>query len=245
MPDASIDLLFPAHLQHVMALADRALEREGCDGLVVYSGRPGRFFLDDHGPAFKANPHFLHWAPLQEEPDCFIRYLPGQAPAAGFPPAGRLLAQAAACADRGVDPRIRPDGHSRAGRGTGAARCRRIVAWPSSASRPTEFAEWGFSAVNPAGLLAYLHYHRAAKTPYELACLREASRLGAIGHVGRGRRVSRRVRRSTKCTRRTARPSACANRNCPTATSSRSARARRSCITRRSAAHATCRARPS
>ncbi len=48
---------------------------------------------------------------------------------------------------------------------------------------PAEFAEWGFSATNPAGLLAYLHYHRAAKTPYELACMREASRLGAIGHV--------------------------------------------------------------
>jgi Xaa-Pro dipeptidase len=32
-------------------------------------------------------------------------------------------------------------------------------------------------------LIAYLHYHRAAKTPYELACMRAASRLGARGHV--------------------------------------------------------------
>ena len=79
MTDA-IDQLFPAHLQHVQALADCALEREGYDGVVVYSGRPGLHFLDDHGPAFKANPHFLHWAPLQEAPDCFVRYLPGRRP---------------------------------------------------------------------------------------------------------------------------------------------------------------------
>jgi Xaa-Pro dipeptidase len=48
---------------------------------------------------------------------------------------------------------------------------------------PADVAGWGFAAINPDALLAYLHYHRAAKTPYELACLREASRLGAIGNI--------------------------------------------------------------
>ena len=80
MTTDALDTLFPAHLQHVRALAERALDREACDGLVVYSGRPGLHFLDDHGPAFKANPHFLHWVPLQDAPDCFIRYLPGRRP---------------------------------------------------------------------------------------------------------------------------------------------------------------------
>jgi Xaa-Pro dipeptidase len=37
--------------------------------------------------------------------------------------------------------------------------------------------------VNPPGLLAYLHYHRASKTAYELGCMRMASALGARGHV--------------------------------------------------------------
>ena len=101
---AAIDLLFPEHMAHVRRLADTALERDGYDGLVVYSGRPGLDFLDDHGPPFKANPHFLHWAPLLEAPDCFIRYVPGQAPAADLPPARRLLAQAAGDSDRSLDP---------------------------------------------------------------------------------------------------------------------------------------------
>ncbi len=182
MPDASIDLLFPAHLRHVMALADRALERAGCDGLVVYSGRPGRFFLDDHGPAFKANPHFLHWAPLQEEPDCFIRYLPGRRPQLVFhqpadywhkPPPVPTAAWT-----REFDLTvIREPAEARSLLDASNHRLAFI------GEPPEEFAEWGFSAVNPAGLLACLHYHRAAKTPYELACLREAARLGAIGHI--------------------------------------------------------------
>jgi Xaa-Pro dipeptidase len=43
--------------------------------------------------------------------------------------------------------------------------------------------EWGIGAVNPEPLVARLDFDRAAKTPYELACMREASRLGALGHV--------------------------------------------------------------
>jgi Xaa-Pro dipeptidase len=38
-------------------------------------------------------------------------------------------------------------------------------------------------AINPRPLLHRLDYLRAAKTPYELVCLREANRLGALGHV--------------------------------------------------------------
>lgn len=181
MTDA-IDRLFPAHLDHVRALAERALEREGLDGLVVYSGRPGLHFLDDHGPPFKASPHFLHWAPLQEAPDCFIRYLPGRRPQLVFhqpadywhkPPEVPTAAWTREF-DLAV---IREPADARDLLDTGNRRLA-FVGEP-----PSEFAEWGFSAVNPPGLLAYLHYHRAAKTPYELACLREASRLGAIGHV--------------------------------------------------------------
>ena len=42
---------------------------------------------------------------------------------------------------------------------------------------------WGPAAINPEHLIAQLDYARAAKTPYEIACLREANVLGARGHV--------------------------------------------------------------
>ena len=181
MSDA-LDQNFPAHLAHLRGIVDRALERGGYDGLVVHSGRPGLHFLDDHGPPFKANPHFLHWAPLLEAPDCFVRYLPGRRPLLVFHrpadywhkppdlPSGDWTREfdVEVIAEPG-DARDLLD-----------ARNRRLalIGEPQA-----EFGDWGLEAVNPAGLLAYLHYHRAAKTPYELDCMRAASRLAARGHV--------------------------------------------------------------
>ena len=178
-----LDLMFPAHIAHVRALAAAALEREGYDGLVVYSGRPGLNFLDDQGPTFRPNPHFLHWAPLLEAPDSFVRYLPGRRPQLIFHqpadywhkppdlPTGDWTREFDS-----IEVIRTPD----AARGlleTGASR-HAFIGEPEP-----EFRDWGFGAFNPQGLLAYLHYHRASKTAYELACLREASRLGARGHV--------------------------------------------------------------
>jgi Xaa-Pro dipeptidase len=178
----TIDLMFPAHIAHVRRLADVALEREGYDGLVVYSGRPAMHFLDDSGPPFKANPHFLHWAPLLEAPDSFIRYLPGERPQLIFHQP----------ADYWHKPPVLPTEpwtrefdiqvirEPAQARDLLDASSRRLA---FVGEMPDEFAAWSFSSVNPAGLLAYLHYHRASKTAYELACLRVASQLGARGHV--------------------------------------------------------------
>src|SRR6187549_1163785 len=46
-----------------------------------------------------------------------------------------------------------------------------------------ELLSWGPAAINPEHLIAQLDYGRAAKTPYEIACLYEANVLGARGHV--------------------------------------------------------------
>jgi Xaa-Pro dipeptidase len=177
-----LDAKFSAHLAHVRELADRALERSGHDGFVVYAGRPGLHFLDDMGPAFKANPHFLYWAPLTEEPDCFVRYLPGHKPHLMFHQP----------ADYWHKPPDLPSGdwtrefEIEVIRTPGDARGLLDVSKHRFAfigEPPDDIREWGFAAFNPEAALAYLHYHRAAKTPYELACMREASRLGARGHV--------------------------------------------------------------
>jgi Xaa-Pro dipeptidase len=178
----TIDSMFPAHLAHVRRLVETALEREGYDGLVVYSGRPAQHFLDDHGPPFKPNPHFLHWAPLLDAPDCFIRYVPGERPELIFhqpldywhkPPA---VPTAAWTAEFDIKV-IREPHEARALLDTGNRRLALVGEWQD------EFAGWGFSGTNPASLLSFLHYHRAAKTAYELACLRQASALGARGHI--------------------------------------------------------------
>ncbi len=107
----SIDLMFPAHIARVRSLVEQALDREGYDGLVVYSGRPRLHFLDDQGPPFKANPHFLHWAPLLEAPDSFIRYLPGRRPQLLFHQPADYWHRAARRPHRGLDAGIRRRRH--------------------------------------------------------------------------------------------------------------------------------------
>jgi Xaa-Pro dipeptidase len=178
-----LDLTFPAHIAEVQRRCDGALERAGLDGVAVYSGRPGLHFLDDHGPPFKANPHFLHWAPLLEAPDCFVRYLPGRRPELIFHqpadywhkppdlPAGDWTRQFEIVV-------IREPAAARALLEAGKPRLA-FVGEPA----PEHRAWQAFAAFNPPALLDYLHYYRATKTPYELGCMREAARLGALGHL--------------------------------------------------------------
>jgi Xaa-Pro dipeptidase len=54
-----------------------------------------------------------------------------------------------------------------------------------------ELLTWGVAAVNPRELMRRLDYDRAVKSPYELACLRAANRLGARGHLAAARAFER------------------------------------------------------
>jgi Xaa-Pro dipeptidase len=60
---------------------------------------------------------------------------------------------------------------------------------PDDAKAGEQWAHLGRVAVigpgceNPTELLTRLHFDRAVKTPYELACMRRASELGALGHL--------------------------------------------------------------
>ncbi len=73
-----IDRHFPAHLQELRRRTAAALETGGCDGLVAYSGRPRYAFQDDRPYPFAVNPHFKHWVPITDAPDCFIAWAPGE-----------------------------------------------------------------------------------------------------------------------------------------------------------------------
>ena len=55
-------------------------------------------------------------------------------------------------------------------------RCAFIGEWNAA------FDDWGFAQINPQSLIDRLHFHRAAKTPYEAECMRRSSRIAAAGH---------------------------------------------------------------
>lgn len=171
--------LYAQHLDHVIAAAERALERAGREHLLIGSGRLRYHFLDDLPCPFRANPHFKWWLPLGDVPECWIAYTPGRQP--------RLIYHQPA--DYWHVPPADPSGYWVPHFDL------RIVRTPEDALRHLELdpartavcaeaeaALPGLPADNPPALLASLHLARTRKSPYELACLREASRIAARAH---------------------------------------------------------------
>ena len=171
--------LYPAHLQTIKALADAAMQKHGFDHLLVASGVEKLEFLDDRPYPFKPNAQFKTWLPLTHHANSWVAYTPGHRPVLVYyqpddywhvPPT----------APEGVwvdhfDIRVISDPADAAKHlPTGD---RRAIIGETDASLP------GFEPNNPAGLLAQLHFHRAYKTPYELAVMRLAQRRAVPGHL--------------------------------------------------------------
>jgi Xaa-Pro dipeptidase len=171
--------LYADHLATLKSRTDTALARAGRDHLVLAAGMPRYEFLDDKPYPFAVNPWFKHWVPVTKAPGSWLVYTPGQKPKLVYlqphdywhvvpeAPAGYWIEHfdiliirepADAAQHLPKDP----------------ARCA-IVG--------DDNAKVGaFAPDNPKALLDHLHYHRAYKTPYELAMMRVASKIGARAH---------------------------------------------------------------
>ncbi len=180
MSDSSLDQLYAAHLGRLMSRADRSLERSGFDALVIHAGRPPLQFLDDQDYSYKVNPQFKAWVPITDNPRCILVYRPGIRPTVLFyrpndywhkPAALPTAAWTASVNLIAMDDESKAAPHwEKLGR----------VAFigPEVLVQGTDP-----TCVNPKELMALLDYERAVKTPYELACLRKASEMGARGHT--------------------------------------------------------------
>ncbi len=179
MVDATLDALYAQHLQTLVSRAQHALEATGFDAMVVHSGIPPTLFLDDQDYPYKVNPHFKAWVPVVDNPHCFLIYVPGRAPKLLFFQANDYWHQPAPL------PRLpwteRVELVSIAAPGDAPAHWQKLGRVAFIGAAPV-FGEVDPLAVNPAELLTRLHYERAVKTDYELACIRQANRIGAQGH---------------------------------------------------------------
>jgi Xaa-Pro dipeptidase len=171
--------LYPAHLAAVIARSTHALARGGFDHLLVAAGTLGYRFLDDNPYPFYVNPQFKAWLPLTQNPDCWIAFTPGARPVLVYhqpadywhlppsDPQGYWVEH--------FDVRvIREPAQARAQLPRDLARAA-ILGEPSSALD-------GVVPNNPKAVLDSLHLARTRKTPYELECMRHASRRGALAH---------------------------------------------------------------
>jgi Xaa-Pro dipeptidase len=178
---AELETSFGPYLATVAARTARALEVCDYSALLVHSGSLLTIFEDDRTYPFEAHAPFKVWTPLGDVPDCFVYFEPSRAPVLVFHRPADFWHKAAALPKaywtRHFDIRPAPD----------LAAARKHL--PRDLGRVAyigddfpELASWGVGAMNPRNLMRHLDYGRAVKTPYELACMREASRLGIRGH---------------------------------------------------------------
>ncbi|MCB1624918.1 MAG: Xaa-Pro dipeptidase [Pseudomonadales bacterium] len=174
--------LFSAHLEQLMLRTTTVLENAAFSGLLLHSGTEHYVFRDDFTYPFKVHATFKQWAPISAVPDCFVYVDPDRdRPLLIFHQPQDFWHRAAPVPDTywsdSFEIRVATDRASARGH------------LPHDLSRVAfigeafpELTTFGVGSVNPQYLLAALDYPRARKSPYELACLREANRLGALGH---------------------------------------------------------------
>jgi Xaa-Pro dipeptidase len=174
--------LFADHIERVKKRSGSALQTTGFDSLLVHAGTPPLLFLDDHHLPFRVQAPFKVWAPLADAPDSFVYFTPGKKP---------LLLVHQPVDYWHKSPEL-PDSYwtgafdivSCADRPAARAALPKDLSHTAFLGAPfAELVSWGVKAINPEHLIAQLDFGRASKTAYEVACLGEASVLGARGHL--------------------------------------------------------------
>ena len=170
--------LYSAHFEAWEQRFADACSACGVDGAVVFSGAVKYRHRDDLEYPFFAEPYFKAWVPYAY-PDAVLRVVPGETPLMVY------LCDESFWHMPAPKPRgfwtdrfeIRPVA-------TREALVKELGAVSRLAGIGDEARkETGFASVNDPLLLSHLDYFRAFKTPYEVACLEEANRVGALGHA--------------------------------------------------------------
>ena len=172
---------YSAHIECLQHRTKQALLCEKIEGVVIHSGQEIKAFLDDNPYPFRVNPHFKHWLPLIDLPNCWLIVNGEDRPTLiYYQPVDfwhkitpldesywgeffniKILKQA-----RDVDKLLPYD--------------KKDFAYIGSHIEVA--TALGFEVINPEPLLNYFHYHRAYKTPYEQTCLRHSNSLAVKAH---------------------------------------------------------------
>ncbi|MEM0515730.1 Xaa-Pro dipeptidase [Pseudoalteromonas sp. YIC-827] len=172
------------YAEHIATLQRRTREivgRENLDGVVIHSGQAKRQFLDDMYYPFKVNPQFKAWLPVIDNPHCWLVVNGSDKPKLIFYRPVDFWHKvpdepSEYWADYfDIELLVKPE------------QVEKLL--PYDKARYAYIGEClevaqalGFELMNPEPVMNYLHYHRAYKTQYEQACLREANKLAVAGH---------------------------------------------------------------
>jgi Xaa-Pro dipeptidase len=172
-------ILYPDHLTVLMKRTDTALTRGGFDHLVVPSGSLHYQLFDDRDYPYAVNPQFKAWVPLTRNPGSWLVYTPGSKPRLVYlqpfdywhvvpqAPNGYWVEHFDIVVIRTPEEALQHLPKP-------SARCAILG--------EAQGALGDYAPNNPQAVIDYLEYHRAFKTPYEIAMMREATRRGVRGH---------------------------------------------------------------
>jgi len=177
----TLGTLYPAHITELQQRVNTVLSRENIDGIVIHSGQEIKVFLDDYSYPFKVNPHFKHWLPLVDVPNCWLIINGRDKPILIYYQPVDFWHKVVELEDNFwndfFDIKVLSN----------AADVEKLLPYDKKGygyiGSHIEVAKaLGFEIINPEGTLNYLHYHRAYKTPYEQECLRRSNILAVKGH---------------------------------------------------------------
>lgn len=172
---------YKTHIETKLENARTILERSGFDSMVIHSGKLKYMFQDDMTYPFKANPLFLEWVPIVDNPNCWIIVNQTDKPKlVFFQPVDFWHSVPADPTEYWVESfdfvKL-----------ANADEVNNLL--PKDKSNSVYLGEYendakslGYEKINDKSVLDYLHFHRAYKTDYQMECIREANRLGVIGH---------------------------------------------------------------
>ena len=179
MDHATPASLYPQHLAILQARAAEALQRGGFDHLLVPSGTLHYQVFDDRDYPYAVNPQFKAWLPVTRVPGSWLVVTPGERPKLVFlqphdywhvvpaAPSGYWVEHFDIVIIRTPDQVLQHLPKD-------VARCA-ILGEPQSTVGT-------HAPNNPQPVVAYLEYQRAFKTPYEIAMMRAATRIGVRAH---------------------------------------------------------------
>jgi len=171
---------YKAHVAQLQQYWEKALEAEGYEAALIHAGSKLVSFLDDYEYPFRCNPQLLWWAPLLTQHDSALLIRKGHKPKLFYYQPD----------DYWYLPPENPD--SWWADEFEIISVRDIDAWKQAGintqtayigDAPSLAESVGAAQLNPQRLLNRIHLDRTRKTPYEIACMSEAARLGAIAHT--------------------------------------------------------------
>lgn len=185
--DTQLEELYQQHLNALAQQWQTALADSEQDAAVVWAGQTENFLFDDQGPMFRANPHLLHWFPHTDCEHAALLVRPGQQAKLylwqpedywHLPPA--IPAWCATHFDVQTYPTVEALQQAVAADCAGSNRLACIGAERDCLAFAQQ--QVAHASTNPSSLLHQLDYHRAYKSPFELACMRRSTAAAVAGH---------------------------------------------------------------